>query len=182
MAEQFEEKARGVPPEIVAEEAAKLRALFEKHTDFTQAEFGEKFGIGSQSAVWQYLSGRRSLNVNAADAFSKGLHVPIESFSPRIVQEIRQKATMMAKLLEHDDYFAFAGHGVYESSPPYPVDARIAALPEALRAYVMLSLQLAEAAQPLIPTPFLTPPTSESYHQFHEYLMSLGPLLRNFKR
>jgi hypothetical protein len=104
MTDQSEDRARGVPPEIVADEAAKLRALFDEHTDFTQAEFGVKHGIGTQGAVWQYLSGKRPLNVNAADAFARGLHVPIESFSPRIMQEVRQKALMLAKLLsEHDD-------------------------------------------------------------------------------
>lgn len=70
-------------------EAEKLKELFESLAEETQAVFGERYGIGNQSMVWQYLNDRRPLNHAAAAAFAEGLRVPIDDFSPRLAQEIR---------------------------------------------------------------------------------------------
>ena len=57
--------------------------------------------------------------------------------------------------------------------PGHALDDRIAALPEALREYVIQNLQLAEAAMDKVPDEFLIPPTSENLVRFHEYLAQL---------
>ena len=53
-------------------------------------------------------------------------------------------------------------------------DARIRALPDALREYVIHSLLLAERVRLSTPTRFLRPPTAESYAEFTEYLSRLS--------
>lgn len=70
------------------EDADRLNALFKKHAKVTQAEFGVRYGIGSQGMVWQYLSGRRPLNIKAAEAFAHGLGISIDQFSPTIANQV----------------------------------------------------------------------------------------------
>jgi transcriptional regulator with XRE-family HTH domain len=53
-------------------------------------------------------------------------------------------------------------------------DQRIAALPEALRMYVIEALILAERVRLSIPAELLLPPTSANYAQFSEYLTKLS--------
>ncbi len=74
------------------EDAERLDALFTKHAHLNQTEFGARYGIGTQGMVWQYLSGRRPLNIKAAEAFSRGLNITIDEFSPSIAKQIRQAA------------------------------------------------------------------------------------------
>lgn len=62
--------------------------------------------------------------------------------------------------------FGTAGAGHY--------DQRIAALPEALKMYVVESLILAERVRQALPVQFLTPPTSDNYVKFSEYLTQLS--------
>ena len=50
----------------------------------TQAEFGEKYHLGSQSMVWQYLHGRAPLNLDAAKKFAAGLNVSLSEISPTL--------------------------------------------------------------------------------------------------
>lgn len=73
-------------------EASVLSRLYvERLTgQMSQAEFGERFKIGTQGMVSQYLTGRRPLNLPAAVAFSRGLGVPIREFSPRIADQIQE--------------------------------------------------------------------------------------------
>lgn len=84
------------------EDAARLKALFEARTELigkkliSQADFGEKYGIGSQGMVSQYLQARRPLNVDAAVAFAKGLGVSIEQFSPQLASFIQHAAGYVA--------------------------------------------------------------------------------------
>lgn len=52
-----------------------------------QADAGSKYNIGGQGAVWQYLNGRRPLNLKAARGFAAALGVPIADFSPRLAME-----------------------------------------------------------------------------------------------
>lgn len=70
------------------EDAMRLNALFKERAQTSQAEFGARYKIGSQGMVWQYLSGRRPLNIKAARAFATGLGVSIEQFSPTLASEI----------------------------------------------------------------------------------------------
>jgi hypothetical protein len=77
------------------EDARNLRRLFDARTEtvgegkqIPQMEFGAKYGIGSQGMVWQYISGRRPLNIKAAVAFAKGLGVELSDFSPTLAAQI----------------------------------------------------------------------------------------------
>lgn len=77
------------PPEAEAE-ARKLRELWDRSTTLTQDEFGERFDIGNQSAVGQFLSGRVPLSLKAAAGFARGLGVSVADFSPRLAAEIER--------------------------------------------------------------------------------------------
>ena len=68
-----------------------LKRLYDERVkELTQGEFGKKFGIGTQGMVWQYLSGRRPLNVEAAAKFARGLSCTIFDISPEMAEELRQ--------------------------------------------------------------------------------------------
>lgn len=82
----FRSVANNIDPALQAEADALLR-LWAKHAPASQSEFGAKYGIGSQGMVWQYLHGKRALNLKAAAAFSTGLGVQIKEFSPRLAAE-----------------------------------------------------------------------------------------------
>jgi hypothetical protein len=69
---------------INKEEAAKLRALWESRSHPSQAEFGQAYDIGNQSAVGQFLRGETPLSLNAARGFARGLGCQIGDFSPRL--------------------------------------------------------------------------------------------------
>lgn len=66
------------------EEARKLRELWDSRSHPGQAEFGEIYEIGNQSAVGQFLRGVTPLSLKAAGGFAKGLRCRIEEFSPRL--------------------------------------------------------------------------------------------------
>ena len=93
------------------EDAARLKALFEARTELigkkliSQADFGEKYGIGSQGMVSQYLQARRPLNVDAAVAFAKGLEVAIDEFSPQLASFIQHASGYATKV--HEDSTPF---------------------------------------------------------------------------
>lgn len=87
----------------------RLRALFDQRAGMSQLEFAEKYGLGTQGMVWQYLSGYRPLNYEAAAKFAKGLNCRIDDFSPEMAHALREeilpvlgrtaKATAKAALL-----------------------------------------------------------------------------------
>nr|WP_315596111.1 S24 family peptidase [uncultured Cupriavidus sp.] len=78
------------------EDASRLKELFDSKAQFSQEEFGRRFEVGTQGMVWQYLNARRALNIKAASAFAKGLGVTVDSFSPRLADEIRLAASHIA--------------------------------------------------------------------------------------
>ena len=78
------------------DDAARLKELFDSKAQFSQEEFGRRFEVGTQGMVWQYLNARRALNIKAASAFAKGLGVAVDSFSPRLADEIRLAASHVA--------------------------------------------------------------------------------------
>lgn len=84
------------------EDAARLKDLFAtREPKVSQAEFGAQHGLGSQSMVWQYLSGHRPLNIKAATAFARGLGVQVHAFSPTLASQIdyvSQSATLAPQL------------------------------------------------------------------------------------
>lgn len=83
-----------------ADEAEKLRALWASNESgrLPQAQFGEVYDIGGQSAVANFLNGRSPLSMKAAIGFARGLGVPIEDFSPRLAAEARRIAAVVNDL------------------------------------------------------------------------------------
>ncbi|MDP3164389.1 MAG: hypothetical protein Q8N06_02880 [Hydrogenophaga sp.] len=66
-------------------EAQRLRDLWNKRAvKISQAEFGEIYKVGNQSAVGQFLRGVVPLSLNAAKGFAEGLGSQIDEFSPRL--------------------------------------------------------------------------------------------------
>lgn len=61
---------------------------------------------------------------------------------------------------------------------PGTFEERLNALPEALRRYVLMELEVCERVQHLAPQEFTRPPTLQNRRQFQEYLQNLlsGPL------
>ena len=73
-----------VTPET-QEESRRLKALWVACANRpNQTVFGEKFDIGSQSAVTSFLNGRTPISLKAAKGFARGLNCRISDFSPRI--------------------------------------------------------------------------------------------------
>lgn len=82
-----------VTPETRAE-AKRLRELWDTRSHPSQAEFGEIYGIGNQSAVGQFLRGVTPLSLKAAQGFARGLDVALEEFSPRLAKKAAEIASM----------------------------------------------------------------------------------------
>ncbi|RQT74783.1 helix-turn-helix transcriptional regulator [Burkholderia cepacia] len=78
-----------------------MAKLFEEKSALSQGEFGARYGIGTQGMVWQYLNGRRPLNIAAATAFATGLGVKIPSFSYRLAQEIERAYSQVTETPSH---------------------------------------------------------------------------------
>lgn len=71
-----------------------LKRLWEERiapTGMSQEEFGEKYDIGTQGMVWQYLSGRRPLNYDAAAKFARGFGCSIEEICPPMAETLRKE-------------------------------------------------------------------------------------------
>lgn len=90
------EQRRGTVTEENIEEAARLKAIYERRKSEgalkaknanSQGAFGLMFEIGNQGAVWQFLNGHTALSLKAAAGFSKGLDCDIADFSPRLAKE-----------------------------------------------------------------------------------------------
>lgn len=69
------------------EESAKLKKIWDarKHTHgLNQAEFGDRFGIGTQGAVSACLRGNMAISLKAGTGFALGLRCDVAEFSPRL--------------------------------------------------------------------------------------------------
>jgi phage repressor protein C with HTH and peptisase S24 domain len=83
-------KARILPEHLA--EADRLRQLWTQRPTgarLSQEEFGERYGIGNQSAVGQFLRGQTPLSIKAARGFVQGLNdagvfVRLRDISPRL--------------------------------------------------------------------------------------------------
>jgi Peptidase S24-like len=79
------------------EESRKLRVIYEgAGHGLTQAEFGERYKIGSQSAVGFFLGGKSAISMKAAVGFADGLGCKIVDFSPRLAREAAGVVALMA--------------------------------------------------------------------------------------
>lgn len=86
---------RGTVTEEHREESARLKRLWEQaEHGLSQEAFGATYGIGNQSAVWQFLNGRTALSLEAAKGFAKGLGCDIAAFSPRLAGQAADLASV----------------------------------------------------------------------------------------
>lgn len=69
----------------------KLRRLFDERAGMSQQDFAELHGFGTQGMVWQYLSGHRPLNYEAAAKFARALGCKIDDFSPEMAAALREE-------------------------------------------------------------------------------------------
>lgn len=92
-----------VTPETL-EESLRLKAIWDSTKHPGQAVFGEEFGIGSQSAVGQFLRGERPLSLKAAIGFSKGLKCNLSDFSPRLSQTVAAAIPSNLQTTDTPDY------------------------------------------------------------------------------
>lgn len=109
-------KAKVTPENLV--EAEQLRQIWARTKHPNQAEFGEVYGVGNQSAVGQFLRGVTPLSMKAAKGFAKGLGCQIGDFSPRLAAEAEDLAPLAGGGLDVDfalvpqvDVKVSAGHG-----------------------------------------------------------------------
>lgn len=102
---------------FITEEATRLRDLWDAAPNrLSQAEFGEMFNIGGQSAVGNFLSGTSPLSLKAATGFARGLKVPIEQFSPRLAEEAKAIAATFNASHESNEIPAFSRGSTVETS------------------------------------------------------------------
>lgn len=84
--EKDHRKARMTPER--AEDARRLKALwaaYKTSADYmSQEKFGQTYGIGSQSAMTQFINGQTPLSAKAAAAFARGLRCTIQDISPEL--------------------------------------------------------------------------------------------------
>ena len=73
---------------LYEKESARLKELFKEKSPYSQREFAKRFNLGTPGNLWQYLSGRRPLNVKIASCMSQALGISVEEFSPRLAKEI----------------------------------------------------------------------------------------------
>lgn len=76
-----------------AEEAESLKARFE---DVNRAAFARENNLkGGQAIVYQHITGRRPISLEAAIAYAKGFHCSLEDISPRLAKEAFDAAKHM---------------------------------------------------------------------------------------
>lgn len=78
-------KAKMSPENV--EEARRLRAIWDSKKHESQAIFGERYNIGNQSSVGQFLNGAVPLSLKAALGFARGLGCLVDDFSPRLAAD-----------------------------------------------------------------------------------------------
>ena len=71
------------------QECANLKRLFAEKSQITQREFSAKYGLGTPGNLWQYLNGRRALNLDVAVKMAAGLGIEVADFSPRLAEKQR---------------------------------------------------------------------------------------------
>nr|DAE41678.1 MAG TPA: LexA-like protein [Bacteriophage sp.] len=68
-------------------ECEKLKSLFAEKSDISQREFASRYKIGTPGNLWQYLNGRRPLNLEVAIKIADGLGISVEDFSERLSRQ-----------------------------------------------------------------------------------------------
>lgn len=99
------EHRRAKPTPETIEESRKLRAIWDSTAGKpSQAIFGERYNIGSQSAVALFLNGTTPLSKKAASGFAVGLSCKVADFSPRLDAEIRTLSEGQGSDLDGDEF------------------------------------------------------------------------------
>ena len=76
-------------------EASQLAARFEGRN---RAEFARTFGVpGGQVMIWQHINARRPISLEAAKAYARGFGCSLADISPRLAEETRSAAGMLAE-------------------------------------------------------------------------------------
>lgn len=71
----------------IDEEARRLASKFK---NVNRAEFARLHGVpGGQAMVYQHITGRRPISLEAAKAYAKGFGCPLDEISPRLAKETR---------------------------------------------------------------------------------------------
>lgn len=65
----------------------------------TQEAFGHEYNIGSQSIVWQYLSGHRKLGAQMAARFAMAFGCTIAELDPRLADKFAEMASEILPVL-----------------------------------------------------------------------------------
>lgn len=73
-------------PEQITE-CAEAKRLFEERSTLSQREFAQRYDLGTPGNLWQYLNGRRALNLDAAVKIANGLGVSVADFSQRLARK-----------------------------------------------------------------------------------------------
>lgn len=91
--------AKPLTPEQKAD-ADRLKAIFSKQRELTQAALADELGFSNQSAVSQYLNGKIPLNVDAAIKFAEKLCCSVSDFSPSIQKEIDKISSFSTRYIK----------------------------------------------------------------------------------
>lgn len=83
---------KSIATDATRAEAKVLKSIWDNSSHPSQAEFGELYNVGNQSAVGQFLSGNTPLSLKAAAGFAKGLGCKISDFSPRLADQAAEYA------------------------------------------------------------------------------------------
>lgn len=82
----------------IEEEAANLKARFQ---GVNRAEFARDHHLkGGQSMIYQNITGRRPISMEAAKAYAKGFGCTLEDISPRLAAEAAGAAKHLAPLID----------------------------------------------------------------------------------
>lgn len=76
----------------IEEEAAKLRARFQ---GVNRAAFARDHQLkGGQAMIYQHITGRRPMSLDAAMAYAKGFDCPLDQISPRLALEVGRASSL----------------------------------------------------------------------------------------
>lgn len=122
------------------QEAAALKRLWDaykkRNPDVTQKQLGQRYGIGTQGMVSQYLLGRARLDLEAALKFANAFSCNVGDFSPRLAQAA-------AKAVQNDSSLSIPvtkrGGLTLDSSPSEPVPLHPVKKIQVVASGVMLS-------------------------------------------
>jgi hypothetical protein len=107
------------------QEAQALKRLWDAAADRpSQAVFGERYEIGNQSAVGQFLRGLVPLSQKAAIGFARGLGCDIADFSPRLAARAAEVVALGASAVRQSE--------AVEPPSPHAEEGQAEALPRAL--------------------------------------------------